>query len=152
MYLSPGLRGSWLHFSYFQGLPILDDGNNHDFFCALRLAIDGQPSYQQKLLPQSARTRCVKPLVSKANGLSEGTVKWNELFIFEIPRKVLPYFNWFFHVIILGFLFFFKRVLGFLYSVILFAMNKSYYNVLNFSLSSVQKWFLSVITKYAFMN
>ncbi|KAJ8645273.1 hypothetical protein MRB53_007021 [Persea americana] len=43
-------------------------------------------SDQQKLFPQSARTRCLKPSVSKIN---EGTVKWNELFIFEIPKKGL---------------------------------------------------------------
>lgn len=72
-----------------KGLPVLDDGNNHDFFCALRLVINGQSSDQQKLFPQSARTRCVKPLISKTNGIDEGIVKWNELFIFEIPRKGL---------------------------------------------------------------
>ncbi|XP_019418850.1 PREDICTED: uncharacterized protein LOC109329610 isoform X2 [Lupinus angustifolius] len=70
-----------------KGLPIVDDGNSHNFFCALRLVIDSQASEQQKLFPQSARTKCVKPVVSRINGWDEGTVKWNELFIFEVPRK-----------------------------------------------------------------
>ena len=73
---------------FFQGLPIIDDGNSHNFFCALRLVIDSQATDQQKLFPQSARTKCVKPLVSKINKLDAGTAKWNELFIFEVPRKV----------------------------------------------------------------
>ena len=75
-------------FYIFQGLPVIDDGNSHNFFCALRLVIDSQATDQQKLFPQSARTKCVKPLVSKINKLDTGTVKWNELFIFEVPRKV----------------------------------------------------------------
>ncbi|XP_019431159.1 PREDICTED: uncharacterized protein LOC109338390 isoform X1 [Lupinus angustifolius] len=70
-----------------KGLPIVDDGNSHNFFCALRLVIDSQASEQQKLFPQSARTKCVKPVVSRINGWEVGTVKWNELFIFEVPRK-----------------------------------------------------------------
>ncbi|KAF3970469.1 hypothetical protein CMV_005848 [Castanea mollissima] len=70
-----------------KGLPVIDDGNSHNFFCALRLVIDSQATDQQKLFPQSARTKCVKPLVSKINKLDTGTVKWNELFIFEVPRK-----------------------------------------------------------------
>lgn len=72
-----------------KGLPIIDDGNSHKFFCALRLVVDSQATDQQKLFPQSARTKCVKPLVSKTNDLDEGTAKWNELFIFEVPRKGL---------------------------------------------------------------
>ncbi|XP_062178337.1 uncharacterized protein LOC133883124 isoform X2 [Alnus glutinosa] len=70
-----------------KGLPIIDDGNSHNFFCALRLVIDSQATDQQKLFPQSARTKCVKPLVSKLYNLDAGTAKWNELFIFEVPRK-----------------------------------------------------------------
>lgn len=73
---------------FFQGIPIFDDGNSHNFFCALRIVVDGQAADQQKLFPQSARTKCVKPLVSKANNLDSGTAKWNELFIFEVPQKV----------------------------------------------------------------
>ncbi|XP_074383059.1 uncharacterized protein LOC141724723 isoform X2 [Apium graveolens] len=69
-----------------KALPIVDDGNSHNFFCALRLVVDSQETYQQKLFPQSARTRCVRPIVSKSNGV-EGTACWNELFIFEVPRK-----------------------------------------------------------------
>ncbi|XP_044499300.1 uncharacterized protein LOC123220770 isoform X3 [Mangifera indica] len=72
-----------------KGLPIIDDGNSHKFFCALRLVVDNQVSDQQKLFPQSARTKCVKPIVSEFNGLVEGTAKWNELFIFEVPQKGL---------------------------------------------------------------
>ncbi|WOH07393.1 hypothetical protein DCAR_0726823 [Daucus carota subsp. sativus] len=70
-----------------KALPIVDDGNSHKFFCALRLVVDSQETYQQKLFPQSARTRCVRPLVSVSNGVDEGTACWNELFIFEVPRK-----------------------------------------------------------------
>ncbi|XP_068666865.1 uncharacterized protein [Aristolochia californica] len=70
-----------------KGLPIIDDGNSHGFFCALRLIIDGQPSDQQKLFPQSARTRSVKPIISEAT--KDAAAKWNELFIFEVPRKGL---------------------------------------------------------------
>lgn len=71
-----------------QGLPIIDDGNSHNFLCALRLAVDSQAADQQKLFPQSARTKCVKPSVLKNSNLNEGTAEWNELFIFEVPRKV----------------------------------------------------------------
>ncbi|KAK2971030.1 hypothetical protein RJ640_025804 [Escallonia rubra] len=72
-----------------EGLPIVDDGNSHKFFCALRLVVDSQETSQQKLFPQSARTKCVKPLICKVNDLCEGIAKWNELFIFEIPRQGL---------------------------------------------------------------
>ncbi|KAI8561923.1 hypothetical protein RHMOL_Rhmol04G0379800 [Rhododendron molle] len=72
-----------------KGLPIIDDGNSHNFFCALRLSVDGQEINQQKLFPQSARTKCVKPLISRRNNLDEGLAKWNELFIFEVSRKGL---------------------------------------------------------------
>ncbi|KAH9766383.1 C2 domain-containing protein [Citrus sinensis] len=70
-----------------KGIPIIDDGNSHNCFCALRLVVDSQVTDQQKLFPQSARTKCVKPLVSKINDLIEGTAKWNEVFLFEVPRK-----------------------------------------------------------------
>nr|XP_043635621.1 uncharacterized protein LOC122606820 [Erigeron canadensis] len=68
-------------------LPIVDDGNSNSFFCALRLVVESQEASQQRLFPQSARTRCVKPLISKNNDL--GSARWNELFIFEVPRKGL---------------------------------------------------------------
>ncbi|XP_017974971.1 PREDICTED: uncharacterized protein LOC18603726 [Theobroma cacao] len=68
-------------------LPIIDDGNSHNFFCALRLVIDSQATDQQKLFPQSARTKCVKPLVSDMEYPNKGNAKWNELFIFEVPCK-----------------------------------------------------------------
>ncbi|KAF5752107.1 hypothetical protein HS088_TW01G00014 [Tripterygium wilfordii] len=70
-------------------LPIIDDGNSHSFFCALRLVFDSQGVDQQKLFPQSARTKCVRPSISKTGDLNEGIAKWNELFIFEVPRKGL---------------------------------------------------------------
>ncbi|CAK7326271.1 unnamed protein product [Dovyalis caffra] len=70
-----------------KGLPIVDDGNSQKFFCALRLVVDSQATDQQKLFPQSARTKCVKPLLPKASEISCATAKWNELFIFEIPLK-----------------------------------------------------------------
>ncbi|XP_051130647.1 uncharacterized protein LOC127251100 isoform X2 [Andrographis paniculata] len=70
-----------------KGLPLLDDGNSHHFFCALRLLVDNQEASSQKLFPQSARTKCVKPVVIKLNDYNEGTARWNELFIFEVPRK-----------------------------------------------------------------
>ncbi|XP_022721975.1 uncharacterized protein LOC111279261 isoform X3 [Durio zibethinus] len=68
-------------------LPIIEDGNSHNFFCALRLVIDSQGTDQQKLFPQSARTKCVKPLVSDMEYPNKGIAKWNELFIFEVPCK-----------------------------------------------------------------
>ncbi|KAL8205058.1 hypothetical protein R6Q57_010681 [Mikania cordata] len=68
-------------------LPIVDDGNNNSFFCALRLVVESQEASHHRLFPQSARTRCVKPFVSISNDL--GSAKWNELFIFEVPRKGL---------------------------------------------------------------
>lgn len=72
-----------------KGLPIFDDGNSHTLFCALRLVVGSQATDQQKLFPQSARTKCVKPFISKSKDLLQATAKWNELFIFEIPRKML---------------------------------------------------------------
>ncbi|KAI3684030.1 hypothetical protein L1987_84552 [Smallanthus sonchifolius] len=68
-------------------LPIVDDGNSNSFFCALRLVVESQEASQQRLFPQSARTRCVKPLISISDDL--GSAIWNELFIFEVPRKGL---------------------------------------------------------------
>ncbi|PKU71895.1 hypothetical protein MA16_Dca021733 [Dendrobium catenatum] len=70
-----------------KGFPIVDDGNKQDYFCALRLLIDSKVSDQYKLFPQSARTRCVRPLVSEVNGMAVGYAKWNEVFIFEVPEK-----------------------------------------------------------------
>ncbi|CAI9779714.1 unnamed protein product [Fraxinus pennsylvanica] len=70
-----------------KGLPLVDDGNSLKFFCALRLVVENQEVNQQKLFPQSARTKCVQPLIVKVDDLDEGVAKWNELFIFEVPRK-----------------------------------------------------------------
>lgn len=82
------LHCPFLFFIFFQGLPIIDDGNGQNFFCALRLVVESQAADPQKLFPQSARTKCVKPSISRNNDVDEGIAKWNELFIFEIPRKV----------------------------------------------------------------
>ncbi|CAI9119065.1 OLC1v1020728C1 [Oldenlandia corymbosa var. corymbosa] len=70
-----------------KGLSVVDDGNSHSFFCALRLMVENQELNQQKLFPQSARTKCVKPSIVTSNNVVEGSAKWNELFIFEVPRK-----------------------------------------------------------------
>ncbi|PKA57778.1 hypothetical protein AXF42_Ash015155 [Apostasia shenzhenica] len=70
-----------------KGVPVVEDGNKQDYFCALRLLIDSKVSDQYKLFPQSARTRCVRPLISKINDLAMAFAKWNELFIFEVPDK-----------------------------------------------------------------
>ncbi|XP_047948182.1 uncharacterized protein LOC125194160 isoform X1 [Salvia hispanica] len=70
-----------------KGLPLVDDGNSHQYFCALRLLVENQEANSQKVFPQSARTKCVKPVTDKVNDFDEGTAKWNELFLFEFPRK-----------------------------------------------------------------
>ncbi|KAG8658937.1 uncharacterized protein LOC110610326 isoform X2 [Manihot esculenta] len=72
-----------------KGLPVVDDGNSHNFFCALRLVVDSQGTDQQKYFPQSARTKCVKPVILKGKEVNHAIAKWNEVFIFEIPRKGL---------------------------------------------------------------
>ena len=73
-------------FSPCQGLPIIDDGNGHSYFCALRLLIGSNASDQHKVFPQSARTRCVKPV--RTSELRTHYAKWNEHFIFEVPEQV----------------------------------------------------------------
>ncbi|KAJ3675683.1 hypothetical protein LUZ60_004725 [Juncus effusus] len=70
-----------------EGLPIVDDGNNDDYLCALRLLMDSNVSDQNSLFPQSARTRCVKPQKDSNTHVA----KWNELFIFEVPEKGLTH-------------------------------------------------------------
>ncbi|KAJ0228735.1 Vacuolar protein sorting-associated protein 13 [Hirschfeldia incana] len=72
-----------------KGLHIVDDGNSHNFFCTLRLVVESHGAEPQKLFPQSARTKCVKPSTTVVNDLMECTSKFNELFIFEIPKKGL---------------------------------------------------------------
>ncbi|KAL6841988.1 hypothetical protein ACP4OV_028188 [Aristida adscensionis] len=67
------------------GLPIIDDGNGHSYFCALRLLVGSHASDQYKVFPQSARTRCVKPV--KTTELQTHYAKWNEHFIFEVPEQ-----------------------------------------------------------------
>ena len=71
----------------FQGLPIVDDGNDHSYFCALRLLVGSHTSDQYKVFPQSARTRCVKPV--KTKDLQTHHARWNEHFIFEVPEQVI---------------------------------------------------------------
>ncbi|XP_062219043.1 uncharacterized protein LOC133918926 [Phragmites australis] len=68
-----------------KGLPIIDDGNGNSYFCALRLLIGSHASEQYKVFPQSARTRCVKPV--KTTELQTHYAKWNEHFIFEVPEQ-----------------------------------------------------------------
>ncbi|BAF08745.2 Os02g0470400 [Oryza sativa Japonica Group] len=68
-----------------KGLPIMDDGNDHSYFCALRLLVGSDVSDQYKIFPQSARTRCVKPL--KTCESQTHHAKWNEHFIFEVPEQ-----------------------------------------------------------------
>ncbi|XP_015689233.1 uncharacterized protein LOC102707936 [Oryza brachyantha] len=68
-----------------KGLPIMDDGNDHSYFCALRLLIGSDVSDQYKVFPQSARTRCVKPV--KTSESQTHHAKWNEHFIFEVPEQ-----------------------------------------------------------------
>uniref|UniRef100_A0A0E0JZW8 C2 domain-containing protein n=1 Tax=Oryza punctata TaxID=4537 RepID=A0A0E0JZW8_ORYPU len=67
------------------GLPIMDDGNDHSYFCALRLLVGSDVSDQYKVFPQSARTRCVKPV--KTCESQTHHAKWNEHFIFEVPEQ-----------------------------------------------------------------
>ncbi|KAL6634351.1 hypothetical protein ACP70R_027022 [Stipagrostis hirtigluma subsp. patula] len=67
-----------------KGLPIIDDGNGHSYFCALRLVIGSHASDQHKVFPQSARTRCVKPVKTESQ---THYAKWNEHFIFEVPEQ-----------------------------------------------------------------
>ena len=67
-------------------MPIIDDGNSHSYFCALRLLIGSNASDQHKVFPQSARTRCVKPV--RTSELRTHYAKWNEHFIFEVPEQV----------------------------------------------------------------
>uniref|UniRef100_A0A804P204 C2 domain-containing protein n=1 Tax=Zea mays TaxID=4577 RepID=A0A804P204_MAIZE len=73
-----------------KGLPIIDDGNGHSYFCALRLLIGSHASDQHKVFPQSARTRCVKPV--ETTELLTHCAKWNEHFIFEVPEQVAVLF------------------------------------------------------------
>ncbi|KAH9312827.1 hypothetical protein KI387_027862 [Taxus chinensis] len=70
-------------------LPLTDDGNAYDFFCVLRLVTTKQTSEEQSPFPQSARSRCVRPLIMKTNGFLAGSVNWNEVFIFEVPHQGL---------------------------------------------------------------
>lgn len=65
----------------------MDDGNDHSYFCALRLLVGSDVSDQYKIFPQSARTRCVKPL--KTCESQTHHAKWNEHFIFEVPEQVI---------------------------------------------------------------
>jgi hypothetical protein len=53
------------------------------------------------VFPQSARTRCVKPV--KSTELRTHHAKWNEHFIFEVPEQVI--FNVVVSVQYLNFLF-----------------------------------------------
>ncbi|KAF9594340.1 hypothetical protein IFM89_030469 [Coptis chinensis] len=58
-----------------RGLSVVDDGNGHNYFCALRLVVDSHVADHHKLFPQSARTKCVKPSILENNDLEEGTAR-----------------------------------------------------------------------------
>lgn len=68
-----------------------DDGNGQEYLCALRVAATRQSADAQKALPQSARSRCVRPS-SLTQGPSSllATAKWNEVFLFEVSHQVVP--------------------------------------------------------------
>lgn len=70
-------------------LMLTEDGNGQNFFCALRLVTTTQASEDQKPFPQSARSRCVRPLMIETNNHILGAVNWNEVFIFEVPHQGL---------------------------------------------------------------
>ncbi|KAM1083274.1 hypothetical protein ACFX19_022101 [Malus domestica] len=63
------------------------DWLHHGDYIFIWVPPPSQPTDHQKLFPQSARTKCVKPAVSNFNNLNESTAEWNELFIFEVPWK-----------------------------------------------------------------
>lgn len=66
-----------------------DDGNDQDYMCALRLATT-RSADEHKSLPQSARSRCVQPkAITKGPECLFAEAKWNEVFIFELPQKVI---------------------------------------------------------------
>ncbi|XP_024542530.1 uncharacterized protein LOC9648284 isoform X1 [Selaginella moellendorffii] len=68
-----------------KGLLVNDDGNCPDFLCALRLVTTKQLPEDPKALPQSARSRCVRP--NDVQSLSRASASWNEVFIFEVPSQ-----------------------------------------------------------------
>ena len=72
-----------------QELMLTEDGNGQNFFCALHLVTTTQASEDQKPFPQSARSRCLRPLMIETNNHVVGAVNWNEVFIFEVPHQVL---------------------------------------------------------------
>ena len=56
--------------------------------CALKLAAT-RSTDEQKTLPQSARSRCVRPsAIIQGFECILAEAKWNEVFIFELPQKV----------------------------------------------------------------
>lgn len=72
-----------------QELLVNADGNDQDYMCALKLAIT-RSTDEQKTLPQSARSRCVRPsAITQGLECLLAEAKWNEVFIFELPEKVL---------------------------------------------------------------
>lgn len=56
--------------------------------CAVKLATT-KSTDEHKTLPQSARSRCVRPnAVTQGLDCLVAEAKWNEVFIFELPQKV----------------------------------------------------------------
>jgi vacuolar protein sorting-associated protein 13A/C len=77
-----------IHVSEAKGLPVNDDGNNQDYMCALRL-VNTHSTDEQKALPQTARSRCVRPTtINQCSGCLLADAKWNEVFVFELLQQV----------------------------------------------------------------
>ncbi|PTQ34792.1 hypothetical protein MARPO_0076s0036 [Marchantia polymorpha] len=77
-----------VHVAEAKDLLVNDDGNGQEYLCALRVAATRQSADAQKALPQSARSRCVRPS-SLTQGPSSllATAKWNEVFLFEVSHQ-----------------------------------------------------------------
>ncbi|KAG0568137.1 hypothetical protein KC19_7G189300 [Ceratodon purpureus] len=76
-----------IHVSQAKELLVNADGNDQDYMCALKLAIT-RSTDEQKTLPQSARSRCVRPsAITQGLECLLAEAKWNEVFIFELPEK-----------------------------------------------------------------
>ncbi|KAL3679175.1 hypothetical protein R1sor_022131 [Riccia sorocarpa] len=80
-----------VHVAEAKDLIVNDDGNGQEYLCALRVAATRQSTETQKTHPQSARSRCVRPL-SLTQGVNSllATVKWNEMFLFEMSNQASP--------------------------------------------------------------
>ncbi|XP_024384462.1 uncharacterized protein [Physcomitrium patens] len=76
-----------VHVSEAKELLVNADGNHQDYMCAVKLATT-KSTDEHKTLPQSARSRCVRPnAVTQGLDCLVAEAKWNEVFIFELPQK-----------------------------------------------------------------